>query len=85
MCVKKKRKREPDVNQLAHMIVERSTSEPIPITKVKKRKNPAAVALGRAGGLKSAKARMEKISPEQRRQIASNAARERWHKGAEKD
>lgn len=78
--MKKKRNREPDVNQLAHMIVERSTSEPIPITKVKKRKNPAAVALGRAGGLKSAKVRMDKIPPEQRREIASKAARERWAK-----
>jgi hypothetical protein len=69
------------VNQLAHMIVERSTSEPIPITKAKRRKNPAAVALGKIGGQKSAKARMEKISPERRREIASKAARERWHKG----
>ena len=76
----KKRKREPDVNQLAHMIVERSTSEPIPISKAKKRKNPAAVALGKAGGLKSAKGRMEKLTPERRREIASKAARERWAK-----
>jgi hypothetical protein len=76
----KKRKREPDVNQLAQMIVQRSTAEPISISKGKKRKNPAAVALGRAGGLKSAKGRMEKITPERRREIASKAARERWAK-----
>ena len=46
-------------------------------------KNPAAVALGRRGGLKSAKARMEKISPEDRSAIASNAARARWAKERE--
>ena len=44
------------------------------------RKNPAAVALGRKGGLASAKARMEKISPDERSRIASKAARARWDK-----
>ena len=43
-------------------------------------KNLAAVALGRKGGLASAKARMEKISPDERSRIASNAARARWDK-----
>ena len=43
-------------------------------------KNPAAVALGRKGGLASAKARMEKIPPDERSRIASNAARARWTK-----
>ena len=41
-------------------------------------KNPAAVALGRKGGLASAKARMEKISPERRSEIARKAANARW-------
>jgi hypothetical protein len=45
-----------------------------------RRKDPAAVALGRKGGLKSGKARMEKISPDERRRIASDAARARWAK-----
>lgn len=45
-----------------------------------KKKNPAAVALGRLGGKKSAKGRMEKISPEQRKEIARNAAKARWDK-----
>lgn len=54
-----------------------STNNVIPITK---RKNPAAVALGRMGGLKSAEARMEKIPAEVRRRIASKAARVRWAK-----
>jgi hypothetical protein len=43
-----------------------------------KKKNAAAVALGKLGGKKSAEARMKKISPEQRREIASNAAKARW-------
>jgi hypothetical protein len=47
---------------------------------MRRRKNPAAVALGRRGGLKSAKTRMDKIDPIRRRQIASAAARIRWAK-----
>ena len=42
----------------------------------KKEKNPNAVALGRLG----AKARQEKLTPEQRRTIAQNAIRARWAK-----
>jgi len=43
-------------------------------------KNPAAVALGRLGGLKGGKARAEKLSPEKRAQIAKKAAEARWNK-----
>ena len=50
------------------------------VVPMRRRKNPAAVALGRKGGQKSAKARMEKIAPEERRRIASAAARARWRK-----
>jgi len=35
---------------------------------------------GRRGGKKSAKARMEKISPKQRSEIARNAVKVRWEK-----
>jgi len=45
-----------------------------------KQKNPAAVALGRRGGRKSGKARMEKMTSEQRREVASKAAAARWGK-----
>jgi len=41
-------------------------------------KNPAAVALGRLGGLKVGKARAAKLSPEIRSEIARVAARRRW-------
>jgi hypothetical protein len=43
-------------------------------------KNPAAVALGRLGGLKGGKARADKLSPEQRKEIAQKAAQARWKK-----
>ena len=37
-------------------------------------KNPAAVELGRLGGLVGGKARAEKLSPERRKEIAKKAA-----------
>jgi hypothetical protein len=43
-----------------------------------KKKNPAAVALGRLGGAKGGKARAKKLSPERRREIARKAAETRW-------
>ncbi|MGD0814536.1 MAG: hypothetical protein ABSA83_13100 [Verrucomicrobiota bacterium] len=43
-------------------------------------KNPAAVALGRLGGLKGGKARAESLSIEQRTAIAKKAASARWKK-----
>lgn len=43
-----------------------------------KEKNPAAVALGRLGGLKGGKARAMKLSAKQRTQIARKAAQARW-------
>ncbi|HXY13888.1 MAG TPA: hypothetical protein VEI26_05255 [Terriglobales bacterium] len=48
-----------------------------------RKKNPAAVALGKLGGMKGGRARAAKLSPEQRKQIARRAALARW--GKEKD
>jgi hypothetical protein len=45
-----------------------------------KKKNPHAVALGRVGGRKSGKARMEKLTAEQRQEIARHAVQVRWAK-----
>jgi len=42
------------------------------------KKNPAAVALGRLGGLKGGKARAEKLTATKRRLIAKKAAAARW-------
>jgi len=44
------------------------------------RKNPAAVELGKLGGLKGGKARAEKLTKEQRVEIARKAANARWAK-----
>jgi predicted RNase H-like HicB family nuclease len=41
-------------------------------------KDPAAVTLGRKGGLKGGKARAAKLTPEQRSEIAKKAAAARW-------
>lgn len=46
----------------------------------KHEKNPAAVALGRLGGLKGGKARAEKLSAKRRKDIAKKAAAARWKK-----
>jgi hypothetical protein len=43
-------------------------------------KDPAAVALGRKGGLKGGKARADKLIPEQRSEIAKKAAATRWNR-----
>jgi hypothetical protein len=43
-------------------------------------KNPAAVALGRLGGLKGGKARAESLSKAKRAAIAKKAAAARWKK-----
>lgn len=69
-----KNKRTPDVNILATSIVNEATDEAHIV------KNPAAVALGRLGGLKGGKARALKLSPERRREIAVKAASARWGK-----
>lgn len=41
-------------------------------------KNPAAVALGRKGGLKGGHARAASLTPQQRLKIARKAAAARW-------
>jgi len=51
---------------------------------VKRKKNAAAVALGRLGGLKGGKARAQKLTAEQRRASARKAAVARWATAAKK-
>ena len=76
----KRSSKKEDMNEIAFRVVRESTSEPIPITTAKKRKNPAAVALGKLGGKKGGRARADKLDPARRREIASDAAKARWHK-----
>lgn len=71
------RKRPRDPNQLAKLIVDIATGEaedPDPDDG----KDPAAVALGRKGGLKGGKARAAKMTAEERSAAAKRAARARW-------
>jgi hypothetical protein len=49
-------------------------------TKTTSPKNPAAVALGRLGGLKGGPARMASMTPAQRKVAARKAAQARWSK-----
>lgn len=44
----------------------------------REKKNPAAVALGRLGGLKGGPARARKMTPEERSDAARKAALARW-------
>ncbi len=75
---KKSIKQSSDINIIASRIVAKATGEPTkePI----REKNPAAVALGRLGGLKGGKARAEKLTAKQRKIIAKKAAAARWDK-----
>jgi hypothetical protein len=51
-----------------------------PVKKAEKDKDPAAVALGRKGGLKGGHARAANLSKEQRSDSAKKAAQARWTK-----
>lgn len=84
---KKKKKTPTDINQLAASIVAQTTGSPVvhelnppSDTPTVREKNPAAVALGRLGGLKGGKARAESLSAERMKEIARNAAKSRWEK-----
>ena len=81
MAKKNKRK---DIAETARSIVEQATGakltgEPLDPPEPDTR-DPAAVELGRKGGLKGGKARAEKLSAERRSEIAKKAAIKRWEK-----
>lgn len=71
-------KRPRDTNLLAKSIVDAATGEDTEALPEDDAKNPAAVALGRLGGLKGGKARASKLSAKRRSEIAKNAAQARW-------
>src|SRR5688500_16529743 len=73
------RKRPRDVNELGAWIVEQATSD-APEPDPDEGKDPAAVALGRKGGLKGGKARAASMTPEERSEAARRAAAARWGK-----
>lgn len=74
-------KKPRDLNQLASAIVQEVTEdEPATLEALAEGKNPAAVALGRLGGLKGGKARAASLSARKRSLIARKAAEARWRK-----
>lgn len=73
-----KKKKSSDVNVLASQIVAEATQEPLQA--LAKEKNPAAVELGRLGGLKGGPARKKALSANKRKEIAREAAKARWSK-----
>jgi hypothetical protein len=72
-----KPRKEEDFNQAAFRVVREATEKHDPDAK---KKNPAAVALGRLGASKGGKARAAKLSAKRRAQIARKAAQKRWRK-----
>ena len=72
-----------DVSQNALRVVEQALGEQLkPTRKIMQfpphKKNAAAVALGKLGGMKGGKARAAELSPERRKEIAQKAAKARW-------
>ena len=72
---KRSSKGRKDLNTLAASIVAQATGNAPPADDDK---NPAAVALGRLGGLKGGKARADALTPAKRKAIAKKAALARW-------
>jgi hypothetical protein len=73
-------KRPRDLNQWAKRMVDLATGdvsdrEPTP---EEQGKDPAAVEMGRRGGLKGGAARAASMAPERRAEIARKAAQARW-------
>jgi hypothetical protein len=77
--LERSRKHPRDASQLAKFIVDVGSGgrEDTP---EQSGKNPAAVSLGRLGGLKGGKARAESLSPKKRSEIARRAAQARYAK-----
>ena len=82
-----KKTKSSDINVTAHEILQALTGEPASSTSVQRdpakkkalpAKNPAAVALGRLGGLKGGKARDAALSDKRKSEIARKAAMARW-------
>ena len=67
-----------DVNEMAKSIIDQLTGD-VP-REVPPTKNPAAVELGRRGGLIGGKARAAKLGKKKRSEIAKKAAKARWSK-----
>ncbi len=78
----KRSSRPRDANQLGKLIVDQATGNAP--REASPEKNPAAVALGRLGGVKGGKARAKALTKKQRAEIAKKAALARWRNHSDK-
>jgi hypothetical protein len=67
-----------DTNQLAHKVLQIAIGEDVEPEKPDDGKDPAAVALGRKGGLVGGKARWKGVPKKKRAELARKAAKARW-------
>jgi len=74
----KRKKKEHDFAVTAFRVVQEATGQTEAETN--KKQDIDFAALGRKGGLKGGKARADKLTPEQRSEIAKKAALVRWNK-----
>lgn len=74
----KRSSKQPDPSEIARHVLDTV----VPDAEPKPEKNPAAVALGRLGGLKGGKVRAAKLSATRRKAIARKAANKRWARKA---
>ena len=72
----KRSSKQPDPSEIARHVLDAV----VPDAEPPKEKNPAAVALGRLGGLKGGPARAAMLTAEQRKEIAQRAAKARWRR-----
>ena len=73
--------RPSDVNQAAHLMVERSTAEPEILPPAKPSRSDISrimAEMGRKGGKIGGKRRLKTMTKKERSEIASKAAKARW-------
>lgn len=78
----KRKKKEHNFSVTAFRVVQEATEEKPPETEQAKppKRDYDYKELGHCGGLKGGKARAQKLTPEQRKEIAKKAAQIRWKK-----
>jgi methenyltetrahydromethanopterin cyclohydrolase len=77
--MEKKKKKQRDIAEIAYQTVQEATQEQ-PTDNIQSQKNPAAVSLGRLGGLKGGPARAKSLSKKELREWGQKTAKARWSK-----
>ena len=83
LTMPKKHQGPEDFAESAFRVFQEAIEETPKIETLPTEKDPAAVALGRKGGLKGGKARAASLTQEQRTEIAKKAAAKRWQSKTE--